>query len=64
MQRIKDIWHKPSDGFGDTFAKLTKSLGMVPCEACEERRQSWNRRLQYAKLRRRLARWLGFLNKP
>ena len=47
--RLKKIWSKPSKGFGDTFAKITKTFGITPCEACEERRKDWNERLAYAK---------------
>ncbi len=46
---LKTIWNKPSKGFGDTFAKLAKTLGFVPCEGCERRRNEWNEKLKYRK---------------
>ena len=49
---LKKVWSKRSKGFGDTFAKITKSFGITPCDACEERRQSWNEKLAYAKKQR------------
>ena len=49
LNHLKRVWSKPSKGFGDTFAKITKSFGIKPCQKCEERRKSWNERLQYAK---------------
>jgi len=45
----KEIWKKESEGFGDTFAKITKTVGIEPCEECEERRKDWNQRLSYKK---------------
>jgi len=50
--RTKKIWSQPSEGFGDTFAKITKTFGIKPCEACERRRKAWNKRLAYAKKQR------------
>jgi hypothetical protein len=47
--KLKAIWSKPSKGFGDTFAKITKSFGIQPCDECERRRVDWNERLAYAK---------------
>jgi len=49
IKKLKTIWGKPSKGFGDTFAKITKTLGITPCEACEKRRETWNEKLAYAK---------------
>ena len=46
---LKRVWSKPSSGFGDTFAKITKSFGIRPCDACESRRKTWNEKLAYAK---------------
>lgn len=46
---LKKVWSKPSKGFGDTFAKITKTFGFKPCAGCEKRRLSWNERLAYAK---------------
>lgn len=46
---LKEIWSKESKGFGDTFAKITKSFGIRPCGECERRRREWNERLAYAK---------------
>ncbi len=34
-------------GFGDTFHKITKTLGFIPCNNCEERRIKWNEALAY-----------------
>ena len=41
------IWSTPSKGFGDTFAKITKTFGIKPCGKCEERRERWNDRVSY-----------------
>ena len=49
IKKIVYIWSQPSSGFGDTFAKFTKTFGIKPCKKCEERRKSWNNRLKYAK---------------
>ena len=49
IKRLKKIWSKPSKGFGDTFAKITKTFGIQPCDECERRREDWNSRLAYAK---------------
>ena len=49
LKRVKDIWNQPSRGFGDTVAKITKTLGIEPCEECEERRNRWNKKLAYKK---------------
>lgn len=47
--RLRKIWSPPSKGFGDTFAKITKTLYIQPCDKCEERRTKWNEKLQYKK---------------
>jgi len=52
INHLRSIWSKPSKGFGDTVAKITKSLGITPCGACEKRRLSWNEKLAYAKKER------------
>jgi len=49
IKYLKKVWSKPSDGFGDTFAKITKTFGIKPCGECERRRKDWNKRLIYAK---------------
>ena len=49
ITHLRKIWSKPSKGFGDTVAKITKSFGITPCDACEKRRLSWNEKLAYAK---------------
>ena len=54
LKKIKRIWSKPSKGFGDTFAKITKTFGITPCDECEERRKDWNNRLSYAKKQKEL----------
>jgi len=56
LKRFLEIWRKPSEGFGDTVAKVTKTFGIQPCEACERRRRSWNKRLRYKKIQLRLKR--------
>lgn len=53
FKKIKDIWAEPSEGFGDTFAKITKTFGIRPCKKCDDRRKSWNEKLKYEKSRRR-----------
>jgi len=52
INHLKKVWSQPSKGFGDTFAKITKSFGIKPCDACEERRKTWNEKLAYAKEQR------------
>ena len=49
---LKKVWSKDSSGFGDTFAKVTKTFGIKPCDACERRRKAWNEKLAYAKKQR------------
>lgn len=49
IKRIKTIWSKPSEGFGDTFAKITKTFGIKPCGGCERRRKKWNDKIKYHK---------------
>lgn len=44
---LKKIWGKESEGFGDTVAKLTKTFGIQPCDACERRRKLFNEKLKY-----------------
>ena len=46
---LQKVWSAPSEGFGDTFAKITKTFGIPPCWKCEERRSDWNKRLAYRK---------------
>jgi hypothetical protein len=48
-ERLRKIWSQPSEGFGDTFAKITKTFYIKPCAACEKRRKNWNQRLSYKK---------------
>jgi hypothetical protein len=52
INHLKLVWSQPSKGFGDTFAKITKSLGITPCDKCETRRKSWNEKLAYEKEKR------------
>ena len=33
---------KKINGLGDVVKAVTTFVGVVPCEACEERRQKWN----------------------
>ena len=47
--RLKSIWGKKSKGFGDTFSKITMTLGITPCDKCLERKKSWNDKLNYQK---------------
>ena len=46
---LRRIWSAESEGFGDTFAKVTKTFGIKPCWKCEKRRKNWNARLAYKK---------------
>lgn len=46
-QRLSKIWKENSIGFGDTFAKITKTMYIQPCSKCEQRRKSWNERIKY-----------------
>ena len=52
-KKVKKIWAEPSKGFGDTFAKITKTLGITPCDKCEVRRKDWNEKLAYAKKKKK-----------
>lgn len=38
---------EPSRGLGDTIARITKRLGIEPCEPCEARRRALNERFPY-----------------
>jgi hypothetical protein len=49
LERIKKIWSKPSEGFGDTVAKITKTFGIMPCAGCERRRKLFNEKIAYRK---------------
>jgi hypothetical protein len=51
-QTLKAIWRKPSTGLGDTIAKLTKTFGIEPCDACERRRKAFNEKIAYRKRKR------------
>ena len=53
LSKIKQIWSKESEGIGDTVAKITKTVGIEPCEACEERRKRWNDKVAYKKASRK-----------
>jgi len=46
---VRDIWAVPSEGFGDTVAKITKTFGIKPCGGCERRRKKFNEAIQYRK---------------
>ena len=46
---IKKIWKQESKGIGDTIAKMTKTVGIEPCQGCEERRQRFNEKIAYKK---------------
>lgn len=46
---LKFVWSYPSEGFGDFFAKITKSFGIKPCGGCEKRRKSWNDKIKFKK---------------
>ena len=37
----------PSRGFGDTFAKLTKKMGLPTCDKCRKRRRRLNALVKY-----------------
>ena len=52
FKRIKAIWSNPSEGFGDTFKKITLFFGIKPCPSCEKRRKEWNKRINYTKNKR------------
>lgn len=47
LSYLRKIWNQPSKGFGDTFAKITKSFGIKPCPKCEKRRKDWNEKIKY-----------------
>ena len=32
-----------SKGLGDTIAKITEAIGIIPCEGCNKRKESLNR---------------------
>jgi len=49
LSKIKQIWAKESEGIGDTVKKITTTLGIESCEACEERRKRWNDKVAYKK---------------
>ena len=49
LQSWKEIWKAPSKGIGDTVAKITKSFGIRPCDACERRRRLFNEMVKYKK---------------
>ena len=49
LEEKKKIWKEESKGIGDTVAKVTKTVGIEPCQACEERRQRWNEKFAYKK---------------
>jgi len=49
LDKQKEIWKQESKGLGDTVAKITKTVGVEPCEKCEERRQKWNEKFSYKK---------------
>jgi hypothetical protein len=36
-----------SRGLGDTVAKLTKSIGIVPCDGCKKRQSKLNKLFPY-----------------
>ena len=38
-----------SKGLGDTVAKMTKAVGIKPCEPCKRRQEKLNRLLPYKK---------------
>lgn len=59
-KKLKIIWSQPSEGFGDTFAKITKTFGMTPCDKCNKRRKAWNRKIRYAKIKNYLKKKLRF----
>ena len=39
----------PSQGLGDTVAKVTKALGVQPCGGCKKRQERLNRMVPYKK---------------
>ena len=43
----RDYGLAPSRGFGDTIAKLTKTIGVKSCGGSKKRRRRLNKRLQY-----------------
>ena len=49
IRYIRGIWSVPSEGFGDTVAKITKTFGIKPCEGCERRRKKFNEAIKYRK---------------
>lgn len=40
-------WQKPSTGLGDTFAKITKAVGIKPCAGCKKRQAILNKLVPY-----------------
>ena len=38
-----------SVGLGDTIAKITKTVGIKPCNACKKRQEKLNRLFPYKK---------------
>ena len=38
---------KPSKGFGDTIAKMTKAIGIKPCGGCKKRQEWLNKKIPY-----------------
>lgn len=53
-KRLKTIWFKGSESFGDTVAKITKTFGIQPCKDCEQRRKKFNKAIHYRNIRRKL----------
>lgn len=49
IEYVKSVWSAPSEGFGDTVAKITKTFGIKPCDGCEKRRKKFNEALKYRK---------------
>jgi hypothetical protein len=47
---------KPAPGIGDVIAGATKAVGIVPCNACQRRKEALNRRTP--RLISRALRWL------
>lgn len=46
-QPAREPVREPSRGLGDTIARITKRLGIEPCEPCEARRRALNARFPY-----------------
>jgi len=47
MRSKKEQASEPSEGLGDTVKKITNAMGIKPCDECEERRKSLNKKFPF-----------------